>query len=42
MAYFHEEWQFDWGGALLVYAKRTNHTTERIDLVPIHCIESRP
>jgi len=25
-----------------MYAERTNHATERIDLVPTHCIEPRP
>ncbi len=42
VTYFHEEWHPDWGGELIMYAERTNHTTERIDLVPTHCIEPRP
>lgn len=42
VTYFHEEWRSDWGGELIVYAKRPNHTSERIDLVPTHCIEPRP
>lgn len=42
VTYFHEEWQSDWGGELIVYAKRPDHTAERIDLVPTHCIEPRP
>jgi len=42
VTYFHEEWRSDWGGELILYAKRSTHTAERIDLVPTHCIEPRP
>lgn len=42
VTYFHEEWQSDWGGELIVYAKRPNHTAAHVDLVPTHCIEPRP
>jgi SM-20-related protein len=42
VTYFHEEWQPDWGGELILYAKRPQHSTERMDLVPTHCIEPRP
>lgn len=42
VAYFHEEWRSDWGGELLIYAKRPSHTAERPDLLPMHCIEPRP
>lgn len=42
VTYFHEEWQSDWGGELIIYAKRSNHTAEKPDLVPTHCIEPRP
>mgnify|MGYP000005847178 CR=1 FL=1 len=42
VSYFHEEWRSDWGGELIIYAKRPGHTAERTDLVPTHCIEPRP
>jgi SM-20-related protein len=42
VTYFHEEWQSDWGGEVLVYAKRTNHIAKGLDLVPTHCIEPLP
>ena len=42
VTYFHEEWRPDWGGELIIYAKRPNHTAERLDLMPTHCIEPRP
>ena len=42
VTYFHEEWRSDWGGELIVYAKRSGHTAEHVDLVPTHCIEPRP
>jgi SM-20-related protein len=40
--YFHEEWKTDWGGELIIYAKRTAHSSARVELVPTHCIEPRP
>jgi SM-20-related protein len=42
VTYFHEEWRSDWGGELIIYAKRPGHTSEKPDLVPTHCIEPRP
>jgi SM-20-related protein len=42
VAYFHEEWRSDWGGELIIYAKRPGYTPEQPDLVPTHCIEPRP
>lgn len=42
VTYFHEEWRSDWGGELIIYAKRPDHTAEQPDLVPTHCIEPRP
>ena len=42
VTYFHEEWQPDWGGELILYAQRTTHSAGRADLVPTHCIEPRP
>lgn len=42
VTYFHEEWRSDWGGELIIYAKRAGHTPEQPDLVPTHCIEPRP
>lgn len=42
VSYFHEEWRSDWGGELIIYAKRPGHTDQTPDLVPTHCIEPRP
>ncbi len=42
VSYFHEEWQSDWGGELIVYKKREGHTAEKPDLEVTHCIEPRP
>lgn len=42
VSYFHDEWRSDWGGELIVYAKRSAHTAERPDLEVTHCIEPRP
>jgi SM-20-related protein len=42
VTYFHEEWQSDWGGELIIYGKRPQHTAEQPDLVPTHCIAPRP
>lgn len=40
--YFHEEWHSDWGGELIIYKKRSGHTSEKPDLEVTHCIEPRP
>lgn len=42
VSYFHDEWQSDWGGELIIYAKRKGHSAERPDLTVTHCIEPRP
>jgi SM-20-related protein len=42
VSYFHEEWQPDWGGELIVYAQRSSQGAGAPDLVPTHCIEPRP
>ena len=42
VSYFHEEWQSDWGGELIIYRKRPGHTAEKPDLEVTHCIEPRP
>ncbi len=45
VTYFHEEWQSDWGGELILYAQRTNRNAQNstpVDLVPTHCVEPRP
>jgi SM-20-related protein len=42
VSYFHEEWHSDWGGELIIYAKRKAHTAEAPDLEVTHCIEPRP
>lgn len=42
VAYFHEEWQPDWGGELIIYEPRTDCDAGSVNLVPAHCIEPRP
>ena len=42
VTYFHEEWQPDWGGELIIYEKRADHQADHGNLVPTHCIEPRP
>ena len=42
VTYFHDEWRSDWGGELIIYAKRKMHSSEQPDLEVTHCIEPRP
>ncbi len=42
VAYFHEEWQPDWGGELVIYERRADHAGGPINLTPTHCIEPHP
>lgn len=42
VTYFHEEWQPDWGGELIIYENRDDRSAGRRNLVPTHCIEPRP
>ena len=42
VSYFHEEWRSDWGGELIVYSKRSTHTSDKPALDITHCIEPRP
>jgi SM-20-related protein len=42
VTYFHEEWQPDWGGELIIYERRADRVEGRINLMPTHCIEPRP
>ena len=42
VSYVHDEWQSDWGGELIIYAKRKMHSSEQQDLEVTHCIEPRP
>ena len=42
VSYFHDEWQSDWGGELIIYAKRKAHASGQPDLEVTHCIEPRP
>ena len=42
VTYFNEEWRSDWGGELIIYAKRKTHTSDKPDLEVTHCIEPRP
>ena len=42
VTYFHEEWQHDWGGELIIYERHADCPEGHIDLTPTHCIEPRP
>lgn len=42
VTYFHEEWQHDWGGELIIYERRADRAGEPINLTPTHCVEPRP
>jgi SM-20-related protein len=42
VSYVHDEWRSDWGGELIIYAKRKRHSAEQPDLEVTHCIEPRP
>jgi SM-20-related protein len=42
VSYFHDEWRSDWGGELIIYAKRKGHRAAQPDLEVTHCIEPRP
>ncbi len=42
VSYFHNEWRSDWGGELIIYAKRKPHSSAQPDLEVTHCIEPRP
>lgn len=42
VTYVHEEWRPDWGGELIIYARRAGRSSDSVDLVPTHCIEPRP
>ncbi|MBK9305570.1 MAG: 2OG-Fe(II) oxygenase [Nitrospira sp.] len=42
VTYLQEEWKPDWGGELIIYAKRAGPSSDSVDLVPTQCIEPRP
>lgn len=42
VSYFHDEWKSDWGGELIIYAKRKAHDSDQPELEVAHCIEPRP
>jgi SM-20-related protein len=42
VTYFHEEWQPDWGGELIIYERRADRAEGPINLLPTHCIEPLP
>jgi len=42
VTYFHEKWQPDWGGELIIYERRADRGGDTTDLMPTHCIEPRP
>lgn len=41
VSYFHDEWQPDWGGELIIYRSRPGQHT-RADLAITHCIAPKP
>ena len=42
VTYFHEEWQHDWGGELILYERGADRAGGHRNLTPTHCIEPRP
>ena len=42
VTYFHEEWQHDWGGELIIYERGADRAGGHRNLTPTHCIEPRP
>ena len=42
VTYVHEAWRPDWGGELIIYARRAGPSSDCGDLVLTHCIEPRP
>ncbi len=42
VTYFHEEWESDWGGELIVYSSPGVRKGEKPDLRITHCIAPRP
>ena len=42
VSYVPVEWRSDWGGKLIIYAKRQRQDSEEPDLEVTHCLEPRP
>jgi SM-20-related protein len=42
VTYFHEEWQSDWGGELMIYAVAGTRPDGKPDLAITHCIAPKP
>ena len=42
VTYFHEEWECDWGGELMIYAPEGTRRDGRPDLALTHCIMPKP
>ncbi|MCE3222096.1 MAG: hypothetical protein K0S58_276 [Nitrospira sp.] len=42
VTYFHEEWQSDWGGELMIYAVAGTRPGGKPDLAITHCIAPKP
>lgn len=42
VAYFHEEWQPDWGGELIIYSTQQPPGSQPRDLSVTHCILPKP
>ncbi len=42
VSYFHEEWECDWGGELMLYSATGERQGGKPDLVITHCIPPKP
>lgn len=42
VTYFHEEWECDWGGELMIYAVEGTRHDGKSDLAITHCIAPKP
>lgn len=42
VSYFHEEWETDWGGELMIYSSHWPGGSDRIKLTLSHCVAPEP
>ena len=42
VSYFHEEWECDWGGELMIYSATGDTKNGKPDLAISHCIAPKP
>jgi Predicted proline hydroxylase len=42
VTYFHEEWECDWGGELMIYSAAGDKADGKPDLIITHCIAPKP